>query len=188
MSILTIVKMGNPQLASVSSPIENFSTRALYDLIQDMQDTKQEKGGVGIAAPQIGHNKRVIIFGFEYSARYPNEKPVPHTILINPIIEILCDEMVDGWEGCLSVPGLRGLVPRYKKIKYSGYDPEGSPISRIVEGFHARSVQHECDHLDGVLFPERIKEFRYFGYEDELKLAMPELANIPIKKYIEVKE
>lgn len=133
-----------------------------------MKDTMTEKGGVGIAAPQIGCNLRVIMFGFEKSIRYPNELPVPFTILINPVIEILSDEMVDGWEGCLSVPGLRGLVPRYEKIKYSGFDLEKNPIERIVDGFHARVVQHECDHIDGILFPLRIKDMRHFGFEDEI--------------------
>jgi peptide deformylase len=177
--------MGNKQLASRSEEIKDFSTQALYDLIQDMQDTKEAKGGVGIAAPQIGHNKRIIIFGFEHSPRYPNEKPVPPTILINPIIEFLSDEMIDRFEGCLSVPGLRGLVPRYNKIKYTGFDPEGNPISRVAEGFHARMVQHETDHLDGILFPERIKDLRYFGYEDELERVIPGLKGIPIKKIVE---
>lgn len=182
MSIKSLVKMGNQELATPALLVENFSTQALYDLIQDMQDTKQGKGGVGLAAPQIGYNQQIIIFGFDHSERYPNEKPVPHTILINPIIEVLSDEIVEGWEGCLSVPGLRGLVPRYKKIKYSGYDPEGNVISKIAEGFHARIIQHECDHLNGILFPERIKNLRHFGYEDELKKVIPELAHIPIKK------
>ena len=133
-----------------------------------MKDTMLEEGGVGIAAPQIGCNKRVIIFGFEENSRYPNEKSVPFTILINPAYKILSNEMVDAWEGCLSVPGLRGLVPRYNQIEYSGYDPEGNLITRIAEGFHARVVQHEYDHLDGILFPQRLKDLKYFGFEDEL--------------------
>lgn len=132
-----------------------------------LADTK-EKGGIGIAAPQIGCNLCVIMFGFEYNERYPNEKPVPFTVFINPIIETLSDEMVDGWEGCLSVPGLRGLVPRYKKIQYRGYDLKGNAISRVGEGFHARVVQHECDHIDGILFPQRIKDMQFFGFEHEL--------------------
>lgn len=169
MPIKSVVKLGNKQLATPSLPVENSKTSDLFDLIKDMQDTMKEKGGVGIAAPQIGCNQRVIMFGFDKNERYPNEKPVPFTILINPVIETFSDEMIDGWEGCLSIPGLRGLVPRYKKIQYSGYDPDGNAICRVVEGFHARVVQHECDHIDGILFPQRIKDMRFFGYEEELK-------------------
>ncbi|MCX7121620.1 MAG: peptide deformylase [Gammaproteobacteria bacterium] len=168
MAIQSVVKLGNQQLATPSLPVTDFSVPALFQLIQDMKDTMVEKGGVGIAAPQIECNLRVIMFGFEKSIRYPNEAPVPFTILINPVIEILSDEMIDGWEGCLSVPGLRGLVPRYQKIKYTGFDLEKNPIERIVEGFHARIIQHECDHLDGILFPQRIKDMRHFGFEDEI--------------------
>lgn len=168
MTIQSVVKLGNHQLATPSLPVTDFTDRELFELIQDMKDTMKEKGGVGIAAPQIGCNLRVIMFGFEKSIRYPNEAPLPFTILINPAIEILSDEMIDGWEGCLSVPGLRGLVPRYKKIKYTGFDLEKNPIERTVEGFHARIIQHECDHLDGILFPLRIKDMRYFGFEDEI--------------------
>ena len=169
MTIKSVIKMGNEKLATPSLSVTNFSNGELKELVNDMQDTMKEKGGVGIAAPQIGCNLRVVMFGFEYNERYPNEKPVPFTVLINPVIETLSDEMVDGWEGCLSVPGLRGLVPRYKKIQYSGYDLERNPISRIAEGFHARVVQHECDHIDGILFPHRIKDMKFFGFEDELK-------------------
>lgn len=169
MTTQSIMKLGNQQLAKKSLPVTNFSTVALYNLIQDMQDTMKEKGGAGIAAPQIGYNKRIIMFGFEKNERYPNEKPIPFTVLINPTIEILSNDTVDGWEGCLSVPGLRGLVPRYKNIKYKGYDADGRLISHTVEGFHARVVQHEYDHIDGILFPQRIKDMRFFGFEDELK-------------------
>src|SRR3990167_3465103 len=169
MAIKSVIKMGNEKLATPSLPVTNFSNCEIKELVSDMQDTMREKGGVGIAAPQIGCNLRVVMFGFDYNERYPNEKPVPFTILINPTIEILSDEMVDGWEGCLSVPGLRGLVPRYKKIQYSGYDIDGQPIFCMAEGFHARVVQHECDHVDGILFPQRIKEMKSFGFEDELK-------------------
>ena len=132
---------------------------------------------MGIAAPQIGCNQRVIIFGFEKNQRYPTEKPVPFTVLINPTISVLTNDMVDGLEGCLSVPGLRGLVPRYHQIEYSGYDLDGRLITRVAEGFHARIVQHECDHLDGVLFPERIKDLRFFGFEDELTPRLQREAN-----------
>ncbi|MBV9575615.1 MAG: peptide deformylase [Gammaproteobacteria bacterium] len=169
MPIKSVSTMGNEKLSTPSLAVINFSNGELKELINDMQDTMKEKGGIGIAAPQISCNLRVIMFGFEKSERYPNEKPVPFTVLINPVIEILSQEMVDGWEGCLSVPGLRGLVPRYNKINYKGYDIEGNPISRMADGFHARIVQHECDHIDGILFPQRIKDMKYFGFEDELK-------------------
>lgn len=172
MTIQMVVKMGNKQLGMPSDPIVDFnpaiqSYPELTELIQNMKDTMDAKGGIGIAAPQIGCNKRVIMFGFEKNKRYPNEKPVPFTILINPVYQIISDVLVDGWEGCLSVPGLRGLVPRYKKIEYSGYTPDGKLITRNAADFHARIIQHECDHLDGVLFPYRLKDIQFFGYEDE---------------------
>ncbi|MCL9684738.1 peptide deformylase [Legionella maioricensis] len=176
----SIVKMGNKQLATPSLPIENsehseLSDPAFLELIQNMKDTMKKMEGVGIAAPQIGCNKRVIMFGFEKNTRYPNEKPVPYTVLINPTIKILSDEMIDGWEGCLSVPGIRGLVPRYNHIEYSGYDLKGTLITREAQGFHARIVQHECDHLDGILYPQRLKDMQSFGFEDELKaIIFPE--------------
>jgi peptide deformylase len=165
-----VVKLGNPQLATPSEAVMEFATPTLRGLIEDMHDTMLAKGGVGIAAPQIGINQRVVMFGFEKNARYPDEAPVPFTVLVNPVIEILDSETVDGWEGCLSVPGLRGLVPRYRSIRYRGFTPEGEAIDRIAEGFHARVVQHECDHLDGILYPLRIRDMRFFGFEDELKL------------------
>lgn len=175
MTIKKVVKMGNKQLATPSLAIENFeqygrSYPGLSQLINDMVDTMIEEGGVGIAAPQIGCNQRVIVFGFEKNERYPDMEPVPLTVLINPVIKVLSDETNDAWEGCLSVPGLRGLVSRFNKIEYSGFDPDGNRISRIAEGFHARCVQHECDHLDGILYPQRLKDLRYFGFEDELEL------------------
>ncbi len=168
MAIQSVVKMGNALLAAPSLAVNDFSDAGLRDIISDMRDTMQEKGGVGIAAPQIGVNLRIIMFGFESNARYPDEHPVPFTVLMNPVIEILSDDMVDGWEGCLSVPGLRGLVPRYKKIQYQGYNLDGQLITRMAEGFHARVVQHEHDHIEGILYPQRIKDMRYFGFEDEL--------------------
>ncbi len=171
MSIKPIVKLGNQQLATPSIAVTDFSDFALRELINNMQDTLKEKGGVGIAAPQIGVNLRVVMFGFEKSARYPNEAPIAHTILINPVIEILSAELIDGWEGCLSIPGLRGLVPRYQKIKYTGFDLNQNPISCIAENFHARVVQHECDHLGGILFPQRLRDIKYFGFEDELSVS-----------------
>ena len=165
-----VVKMGNRQLAMPSEVFVDLdkSMPEILSLVQDMKDTMHEEGGIGIAAPQIGCNKRVIMFGFERSKRYPNEKAVPFTVLINPVFKPLSAEMVDGWEGCLSVPGLRGLVPRYSKIEYSGYDLEGNLITRLAEGFHARAVQHEFDHLEGILYPQRIKDLKFFGFEDEL--------------------
>ena len=171
MSIKRVLKMGHRVLGTPSLPLDNPSKpdlTFLKPLLRDMQDTMLEEGGVGIAAPQIGCNRRVILFGFEDNARYPDELAVPFTVLINPMIKALSEEMIDGWEGCLSVPGLRGLVPRYTKIEYSGYDQAGQLITRRADGFHARVVQHECDHLDGVLYPQRIKDLRYFGFEDEL--------------------
>lgn len=168
MAIRPIVKMGNKQLATPSIAVERFGTAELSKLVTDMQDTMLHAGGIGIATPQIGVNLRVVIFGFEKSNRYPDAEPIPFTVLINPVIEILSDTLVEGWEGCLSVPGLRGLVPRYKSIRYSGYDMEGNAFTREASDFHARVVQHECDHLDGILFPQRIRDMRSFGFEDEL--------------------
>ena len=166
MAIKKVVKLGNKQLATPSLPLENFeqygrSYPGLTELLTDMLDTMAEKKGIGIAAPQIGQNLRVIMFGFDKSERYPNRAPVPFTILINPVIKILSDEMDEAWEGCLSVPGLRGLVPRYNKIEYSGFDPDANPIKGIAEGFHAHMLQHECDHLDGILFPQRLKDLSF---------------------------
>ena len=167
--------MGSKQLATPSSPLEHFerygrSYPGLSQLLEDMFDTMRKESGIGLAAPQIGTNLRVVIFGFEESQRYPQEKEVPFTILINPEIKPLSDDMEEAWEACLSIPGLRGLVPRYTEIEYSGFEPDGNLICRKVEGFHARVVQHECDHLDGVLYPQRIKDLRFFGFEDELRL------------------
>ena len=168
MAIKPLVKLGNAQLATPSLPVEKFATPELLTILQDMQDTMNEKKGVGIAAPQIGYNQRIVMFGFEDNERYPHEESVPFTILINPIIKILSNETTNAWEGCLSIPGLRGLVPRYNHIHYAGYDAKGQFFSREAIGFHARMVQHECDHLDGILFPQRIKDMRYFGFEDEI--------------------
>lgn len=163
-----IVKMGNAQLATPSLPVTEFATPALRTLIADLEDTMKVKGGVGIAAPQVGVNRRIVIFGFEKSERYPDAKPIPFTVLINPVITPLSEEMEEGWEGCLSVPGLRGLVPRFTRIRYTGFNEKGEPIDRTVEKFHARVVQHECDHLDGILFPQRVRDMSNFGFEDEL--------------------
>ncbi len=168
MTIKAVVKMGNQQLATPSLPVEDILSANIRAIVKDMRDTMLDEGGVGIAAPQIGCNLRIIMFGFDDNARYPDEDPIPFTVLINPVIKFLSDEMVDGWEGCLSVPGLRGLVPRFNKINYQGYDLDGQLITRTATGFHARVLQHESDHLDGILYPQRIKDLKFFGFEDEL--------------------
>ena len=173
MPIQQVVKMGNVQLATPSKPVSDeliasLAQGSLSNLVQDMWDTMQEQRGVGIAAPQIGQNLRVIMFGFEDNSRYPEELAIPLTVLINPTIKILSQETEEDWEGCLSVPGLRGVVPRYQHIEYSGIDIHGNPVLRTVNGFHARVVQHEYDHLDGILYPQRINDMRNFGFEDEL--------------------
>ena len=163
-----ILKMGDPRLLKMARPVERFDTPELHALIADMFQTMASAGGVGLAAPQIGVDLQLVIFGFDNSDRYPDAPPVPRTILLNPVIEPLSDEMEDGWEGCLSVPGLRGVVPRHRAIRYRGFDPQGNPIDREAEGFHARVVQHECDHLIGRLYPSRIRDFSQFGYTEIL--------------------
>ena len=168
MSVKETLKMGHPLLLQVAEPVENFNTPELDTLIEDMYDTMEALDGAGLAAPQIGISKRVVIFGVEANPRYPHVEPVPRTVLINPSIEVLSDDKESGWEGCLSVPGMRGLVPRYTKIRYTGFDPLGHSIEREASGFHARVVQHEVDHLDGILYPQRIEDLRYFGFENEL--------------------
>jgi peptide deformylase len=160
--------MGEPLLFKVAEPVLEFGTEELKQLIQDMFDTMADAGGVGLAAPQIGVGLQVVIFGFESSERYPDAESVPQTILINPVITPLGDDEELGWEGCLSVPGLRGEVPRYTRIRYQGFDPEGNTIDRTVDGFHARVVQHECDHLIGRLFPSRMRDFARFGFTEVL--------------------
>ncbi|PKO56346.1 MAG: peptide deformylase [Betaproteobacteria bacterium HGW-Betaproteobacteria-21] len=172
MSVHTILKMGDPRLLQPAAPVTAFDTPALAALITDMFDTMAAAGGVGLAAPQIGVGLQVVIFGFEHSERYPDAPEVPRTILLNPVITPLSEEQEEDWEGCLSVPGLRGVVPRYRRIRYQGVDPEGKPIDRSVEGFHARVVQHECDHLNGILYPMRVRDFSRFGFTDVL---FPEL-------------
>jgi peptide deformylase len=163
-----ILKMGDPRLLKIARPVERFDTPELHALIADMFQTMASAGGVGLAAPQIGVDLQLVIFGFDNSDRYPDAPPVPRTILLNPVIDPLSDEMEDGWEGCLSVPGLRGVVPRHRAIRYRGFDPQGQPIDREAEGFHARVVQHECDHLIGRLYPSRIRDFSQFGYTEIL--------------------
>ena len=167
MAIRDILKMGNSDLLKVSEPVD-FEKDDLTTLIEDMKETMKANDGAGLAAPQIGVFKRLVIFGFDTNDRYPEADSVPFTVLINPIITPLSDEKENGWEGCLSVPGLRGVVPRYTHIKYEGYDAEGNKIEREVEHFHARVVQHECDHLDGILYPMKIEDYRYFGFHEEI--------------------
>ena len=168
MPIKPVLRMGHPVLLRKAQPVEKFDTPELHGLIEDMRDTMQAMSGAGIAAPQIGVSLRVVIFGFAASPRYPDAPSVPPTVLVNPVIEPLGDEMEDGWEGCLSVPGMRGLVPRFTRLRYRGSDQFGNPIDRSVDGFHARVVQHECDHLDGILYPMRIRNLRLFGFNAEL--------------------
>ena len=163
-----VLRMGDPWLLQVSEPVTAFGTPELLALLQDMQDTMYALDGAGIAAPQIGVLKRVVIFGSERNPRYPDADPVPFTVLCNPVIVPLSDAIEDGWEGCLSVPGLRGVVPRWKDVRYSGYDQFGVPFEREVTGFHARVVQHEYDHLDGILYPRRIRDLTQFGFTDVL--------------------
>lgn len=168
MAVRTLLRMGDPRLLERAAPVRALGTPELDTLIADMFDTMAAAGGVGLAAPQIGVGLRVVIFGFERSERYPDAPPVPRTILVNPEITVLDETAEEGWEGCLSVPGLRGVVPRPRRIRYCGFDPSGRPIEREAEGFHARVVQHECDHLDGILFPMRVRDFTRFGFTDVL--------------------
>ena len=168
MSVREVLRMGHPVLRERARPVEKFGTPDLRELIRDMQDTMAAKNGAGLAAPQIGVGQRVVIFGVESNPRYPDAEDVPFTVLVNPRIVLLTKEVEEGWEGCLSVPGMRGIVPRYTKLRYTGFDGEGNPIDRIAEGFHARVVQHECDHLDGILYPQRMTDMSRFGFNEEL--------------------
>jgi len=168
MAVRPVLRMGDPVLFEKAQAIEVFDTPELHVLIEDMQDTMQAMNGAGIAAPQIGIGLRVVIFGVGHNPRYPDAEQVPYTVLINPVLTPVGDAKEDGWEGCLSVPGMRGVVPRYSRLHYSGFDQFGQPIDRLVSGFHARVVQHECDHLDGILYPMRIQDLRQFGYTDVL--------------------
>ena len=163
-----ILKMGDARLLRVAAPVEAFATAELDTLIADMFDTMHAAGGVGLAAPQIGVDLQLVIFGFDRSERYPEAPPVPRTILLNPTITPLSAEMEEGWEGCLSVPGMRGAVPRHVRVHYCGFDPAGAPIEREADGFHARVVQHEVDHLLGRLYPSRITDFSKFGFTEVL--------------------
>jgi peptide deformylase len=171
--IREVLRMGDPRLWQVSRPIEAFGTTELADLLTDMRDTMAHLNGAGLAAPQIGVPLRVVIFGVQSNPRYPGIEDVPDTVLINPVLTPLSDEIEEGWEGCLSVPGMRGWVPRFQKLKYSGFDEHGHRFERAVEGFHARVVQHEVDHLDGVLYPMRIRDFTRFGFNEALFPGQP---------------
>ena len=166
--IRDVLRMGDPRLLARSSEVDRVDTAEIAALLADMRDTMHAQSGAGLAAPQIGVGLRVVIFGIERNPRYPDVEPVPYTELINPVITPLGDEMEEGWEGCLSVPGLRGVVPRFSRLRYRGLDPRGTIIEREASGFHARVVQHECDHLDGILYPMRVRDFSRFGFTDVL--------------------
>ena len=166
--IRPVLRMGDPRLIERSAPVTEFDTPELHALIQDMEDTMHAKSGAGIAAPQIGVQLQVVIFGVGHNPRYPDAEQVPYTVLINPVLEPVGDEMEEGWEGCLSVPGMRGIVPRNARLRYMGFDQFGKPIDRTVSGFHARVVQHETDHVHGILYPMRIRDLRNFGFNEEL--------------------
>lgn len=163
-----ILKMGDPRLLRIAKPVEKFDTPELHELIADLFDTMHHANGAGLAAPQIGVDLQVVIFGFKHNERYPDAPEVPETVLINPVITPLSQDMDEGWEGCLSVPGLRGMVNRYSMIRYEGSDQYGKAIDRVAEGFHARVVQHECDHLIGKLYPMRVTDFSRFGFTEIL--------------------
>jgi peptide deformylase len=166
--IREVLRMGDPRLLGVAAPVQRFGTPDLLALLEDLRDTMAHLDGAGLAAPQIGVPLRVVIFGVRGNPRYPDAEEVPETVLVNPVLEPLGSEMEEDWEGCLSVPGMRGLVPRYRRLRYSGYDAHGNSFERTVEGFHARVVQHECDHLDGILYPRRIRDLTRFGFNDAL--------------------
>jgi peptide deformylase len=168
MPVRDVLRMGHPVLRERARPVEKLGTPELRELLQDMKDTMAAKNGAGLAAPQIGVSQRVVIFGVESNPRYPDAEEVPFTVLVNPKIVLLTKDVEEGWEGCLSVPGMRGIVPRYTKLRYTGFDGEGNPIDRIAEGFHARVVQHEYDHLDGILYPQRMTDMSRFGFNEEL--------------------
>jgi peptide deformylase len=177
MAIQPVLKMGHPLLRQVASPVGNFQSGELAALVADMDDTMRASYGAGIAAPQIGVSLRVVIFEVAENPRYPHVAEIPYTVLINPVVSALAAEEEEGWEGCLSVPGMRGLVPRARRVRYQGFDLQGSPIDRTVEGFHARVVQHEVDHLDGILYPQRVRDLKNFGFEDalgEIMTPMPD--------------
>jgi len=168
MAVREILKMGDPRLLRIAQPVLAFGTPELLALVDDLQDTMVAARGAGLAAPQIGVDRQVVLFGFERNDRYPDAPPVPRTVLVNPVITPLSGAEEEGWEGCLSVPGLRGLVPRWSRIRYQGLDEHGKPIEREAEGFHARVVQHECDHLIGRLYPTRMRDLTKLGFTSVL--------------------
>jgi peptide deformylase len=168
MPVREVLRMGHPVLRERALPVEQFGTPELHALLQDMKETMAAKNGAGLAAPQIGVGQRIVIFGVDQNPRYPDAEEVPFTVLVNPKLVMLTREVEEDWEGCLSVPGMRGVVPRYTKLRYTGFDIDGNPIDRVAEGFHARVVQHECDHLDGILYPQRITDMTKFGFNEEL--------------------
>ena len=166
--IRNVLRMGDPRLLQPSLPVTAFGTSELSELLEDLRDTMAAQSGAGLAAPQIGVPLQVVIFGFAANPRYPDAEPVPYTELVNPVLTPLSAEMEEGWEGCLSVPGLRGVVPRFTSLRYEGFDPAGERLQRDATGFHARVVQHECDHLQGILYPMRMRDLRQFGFTDIL--------------------
>jgi len=176
MTVRAILKMGDPRLLRRAEPVTAFGTPELESLVADMFETMHAVSGAGLAAPQIGVNLRLVIFGFGHNNRYPDAPPVPETVLINPQLTPLSEVVEEDWEGCLSVPGMRGVVPRFARLRYEGFDQFGKPIRREVDGFHARVVQHEVDHIDGILYPMRIKDMTRFGFIDAL---FPETADVP---------
>jgi peptide deformylase len=176
MAIRPVLRMGHPVLQQVARPVERFGSAELRELVADMDDTMRARQGAGIAAPQIGVPLRVVMFEVTRNPRYPQAGPVPYTVLVNPEVELLGTERDEAWEGCLSVPGMRGLVRRHTQVRYRGFDPDGRPIDRSVAGFHARVVQHEVDHLDGILYPQRLHDLRQFGFEEAL---FPDAGDLP---------
>jgi peptide deformylase len=168
MAVREVLRMGHPVLREKAKPVESFDSPELHALVADMKETMAAQNGAGLAAPQIGVSQRVVIFGVEQNPRYPDADEVPFTILVNPKLTMLTRDVEEGWEGCLSVPGMRGVVPRYLKLRYTGFDERGNPIDRVAEGFHARVVQHEVDHLDGILYPMRMTDMSRFGFTKEL--------------------
>jgi len=168
MAVREVLRMGHPVLREKAKPVEDLGSGELKQLVSDMKETMAFKNGAGLAAPQIGVSQRVVIFGVEANPRYPDAEPVPFTVLVNPKLVMLTREVEEDWEGCLSVPGMRGVVPRYTKLRYTGFDEDGNAIDRVAEGFHARVVQHECDHLDGILYPQRMTDLSKLGFNEEL--------------------
>ena len=168
MAVREVLRMGHPVLREKAKEVANVGSAELRQLVADMKETMAAKDGAGLAAPQIGVSQRVVIFGVQKNPRYPDAEEVPFTVLVNPKLVMLTRDVESDWEGCLSVPGMRGVVPRYTKLRYTGTDEEGNPIDRVADGFHARVVQHECDHLDGILYPQRMTDMRSFGFTKEL--------------------